>query len=445
MLNQSANNWLLSLWDNSIRSWDDLKKVFTDNYMAMCEQPGTKYDLEKLHQSSRESLQDFIRRFSETRNSVPNITDAEAIAAFTKELQHEQLYGMLYRKRPTTIGELIQTANGYADAEEAERSTRSTHHQRRDDDRREDRRYDDRDHRQDDREPWRDDRPDSSRGRQGCHRWPDNSINTIDARTKRTYDANFSKLLDGPCPIHKDAKHTMRECRGLKTALGGITSKKPWCDDDETEDGQGGERGKNKGPTYQDPTKTVATIFGERAVSEDKREHKLIAQRIMSITTYDGPIADPKYLDWSEHPITFSRADQWSDILYPGRFSLILDPIIKDVCFQKVLIDGGSALNILKASLPLGQITLPVQFGTAKHIHIDYVNFLVADFNTAYHAILGRPALAMFMAVPHYMYLGLKMLTKQGVLSLHANLDVAYSYEKESFMLAEATDISIRM
>ena len=53
----------------------------------------------------------------------------------------------------------------------------------------------------------------------------------------------------------------------------------------------------------------------------------------MSIATYDGPISDLKYLDWSEHPITFSRADQWSDIAYPGRFPLVLDPIIKDVRF----------------------------------------------------------------------------------------------------------------
>ena len=88
MLNQSANNWLLSLWENSIRSWDNLKKVFTDNYMATCEQPGTKYDLEKLHQSYEESLRDFIRHFSETSNSIPSITDAVAIAAFTKGLQH---------------------------------------------------------------------------------------------------------------------------------------------------------------------------------------------------------------------------------------------------------------------------------------------------------------------------------------------------------------------
>ena len=80
--------------------------------MATFEQPGTKYDLEKLHQSYGESLRDFIRRFSETRNSIHNITDVEAIATFTKGLRHEQLRGKLYHKRPTTIGELIQTADG---------------------------------------------------------------------------------------------------------------------------------------------------------------------------------------------------------------------------------------------------------------------------------------------------------------------------------------------
>ena len=49
------------------------------------------------------------------------------------------------------------------------------------------------------------------------------------------------------------------------------------------------------------------------------------------------------------------------------------------------------------------------------------------------------------MVMPHYTYLVLKMPMEQGVLSLCANLDVAYNCEKESFTLAEATDISIRM
>ena len=51
----------------------------------------------------------------------------------------------------------------------------------------------------------------------------------------------------------------------------------------------------------------------------------------------------------------------------------------------------------------------------------------------------------MFMVVPHYTYLVLKKSTELGVLSLRANLNVAYNYEKESFALAEATDISIHM
>ena len=90
MLNQSANNWLLSLWEDSIRSWDDLKKVFTKNYMANYEQLGTKYDLKKLHQTSEEPLCSFIRLFSKTRNSIPNISDSEAIATFTKGLLYHE-------------------------------------------------------------------------------------------------------------------------------------------------------------------------------------------------------------------------------------------------------------------------------------------------------------------------------------------------------------------
>ena len=99
-------------------------------------------------------------------------------------------------------------------------------------------------------------------------------------------------------------------------------------------------------------------------------------------------IANPSYRPWSEIPITFSRTDQWADIPYTGHFPLVLDATIQKVLFRKVLIDGGSALNLLfagalrelglgttdlmpldssfwgmvpgRASRPLGEITLPV-------------------------------------------------------------------------------------
>ena len=48
---------------------------------------------------------------------------------------------------------------------------------------------------------------------------------------------------------------------------------------------------------------------------------------------------------------------------------------------------------------------------------MEYIKFEVADFESSYNAILGRPALAKFMALPHYVYLLLKMPGNTGVLS----------------------------
>ena len=79
----------------------------------------------------------------------------------------------------------------------------------------------------------------------------------------------------------------------------------------------------------------------------------------------------------------------------------------------------------------------------ASNFRVKHINFYVVDFNTAYHAILGRLALAKFMAIPHYAYLVLKMPSPVGVLALWANLSITYASETESRALVEATDISI--
>ena len=92
----------------------------------------------------------------------------------------------------------------------------------------------------------------------------------------------------------------------------------------------------------------VATIFRGLASTESRREWKLAARRVLSVTTEDDT-ANPSYHPWSEVPITFGRANQWADIPYIGRFPLVLDATIQKVLFRKVLVDGGSALNLLFA------------------------------------------------------------------------------------------------
>jgi hypothetical protein len=74
-------------------------------------------------------------------------------------------------------------------------------------------------------------------------------------------------------------------------------------------------------------------------------------------------------------------------------------------------------------------VVLPVTFGTKDNYRTKYIKFEVADFDLSYHAILGRPVLAKFMAVPHYIYLLLKMSGKTGVLTLRGNLKKSYDYD----------------
>jgi hypothetical protein len=56
----------------------------------------------------------------------------------------------------------------------------------------------------------------------------------------------------------------------------------------------------------------------------------------------------------------------------------------------------------------------------------------VADFESSYHTILGRPALAKFMAMPHYICLLLKMPGKIGVLTFHGDLKKSYNCDQEA-------------
>jgi hypothetical protein len=51
------------------------------------------------------------------------------------------------------------------------------------------------------------------------------------------------------------------------------------------------------------------------------------------------------------------------------------------------------------AATPLGSVVLPATFVTKDKYRTEYIKFEVADFDSWYHVILGRPALAKFMAV----------------------------------------------
>jgi hypothetical protein len=94
------------------------------------------------------------------------------------------------------------------------------------------------------------------------------------------------------------------------------------------------------------------------------------------------------------------------------------------------------------AAIPLGSVVLQVTFGeTRDNYRTEYVKFEAADFETSYHAILRRPTIATFMAVPHYTYLVLKMPSLVGVLSLRGDLKISFDCDTEAVELTATNQV----
>lgn len=77
-----AHSWLVHLPPCSISSWEDLWQQFIANFQGTYKHHVIEVDLHALTQNHGESLRDYIRRFNECQNTIPEITDVSVIRAF---------------------------------------------------------------------------------------------------------------------------------------------------------------------------------------------------------------------------------------------------------------------------------------------------------------------------------------------------------------------------
>jgi hypothetical protein len=70
---------------------------------------------------------------------------------------------------------------------------------------------------------------------------------------------------------------------------------------------------------------------------------------------------------------------------------------------------------------PVRTISLSITFGTEDNFRTENVQFEMAEVNLPFNAIISRPVLYRFMAVAHYGYLVLKMLSPAGVLTVQSD------------------------
>jgi hypothetical protein len=131
-------------------------------------------------------------------------------------------------------------------------------------------------------------------------------------------------------------------------------------------------------------------IYDGQVANASARHRKQERREVCSVK-----VEAPVYLDWSDKPITFDQGDHPDYVPSPGRYPFVVDPVIGNARLTKVLMDGGSSLNIIyvetlgllgidlsmiwagaapfhgivpgKRVLPLGHLDLPVCFGTPSN------------------------------------------------------------------------------
>jgi hypothetical protein len=198
-------------------------------------------------------------------------------------------------------------------------------------------------------------------------------------------------------------------------------------------------------------------------VPKSNKEEKSITRQVNLAVT--SPPATTEYLHWSEQPIEFNREDHPITVPRPGNAPLVLKAQISAYDVDRIFMDAGSGINLIyaktlrvmhisleilkptdcsfhgivpgSANYPLGRISLNVYFGNRQNYRREKLDFEVMDWPSQYQAILGRPAFSRFMAVPHYIYLVLKMPGPRGIITVKGSFKVSDLCDREFHKMAQ--------
>ncbi|XP_024310615.1 uncharacterized protein LOC104584890 isoform X2 [Brachypodium distachyon] len=297
----------------------------------------------------------------------------------------------------------------------------------------------------------------------------------------------FEVMLDQPCRFHttnpnKPVNHTTRQCSWMQRAEKGEASRLPppppltganaqiqgppqannavnQVEDQEIP----GYAGRNE---YNEHHQSYMIFITAPTDKQSQRRHEMEVNAVMP--------AVPKFLYWSEQEINWNQADHPKVMPNPGGYALVVDPTLIgpdiNVKFTRVLIDNGSSINILYwdamlkfgitdnmlepsrttfhgivpgvSCAPVGKIRVDVLFGTRENCRTKNFLFEVVDLNSPYHALLGRPALAKFMATTHIGYLKMKMPGPNGTRTITGNLKRSIECAAAGSALAESLVIA---
>ncbi|KAL2532255.1 Uncharacterized protein Adt_05606 [Abeliophyllum distichum] len=261
--------------------------------------------------------------------------------------------------------------------------------------------------------------------------------------------ADFAQLHNIRQKEEESVKSYFKRFNNVNNKIESVTDDKALdALDDEPRRNNGANARNMDSPRTDQPTRVpmvckINTIFGEPYVGE----HTMNSRQNYAKAAREEPIESWQvYNHRSKAPqITFIEEDE-ADILYPHCDALVVHAVVAKNGLGQMLVDDGSALNILFGSAfdqmdidhelavilePLfgfmgddlvsqGRITIAVDFGEPPCHLKKFMEFLVVDTRSSYHGVLG-PVLKDLQAVTSIHHLAIKFLTPGGVAKICGN------------------------
>ncbi|KAL8125842.1 hypothetical protein AgCh_013223 [Apium graveolens] len=455
-LSGMAQRWYSRLPPNSIGSFRELSQVFIKQFISGRVHEKSSTSLMSLVQGAKESLRDYLNRFTKKALKVPDLDDKVAMIALQQGTRDEFFKMSLAKRPPENMLQLQERAGKYIKVEESMRKTVVSNEPTGGKKRKTDLEYIAKD-----KYPRTEQNPDSTPKKGGPGQKFTEYAKLSAPRSQILMEIEKDRDIRWPKPMKADPAKLDKSkyCRLNKyTGDGGDKNnngRKNFEDRRRDQDDQG-RNPQPRGPVinaiFGGPRRprgpVINTIFGgPTAAGLSKNSRKAYTREVMHI------VGEAPKRARTEVTLAFDDSDL-EGVKFPHDDPLVVTPIIGNSPVKRVLVDNGASVDILlhdtflrmgyndsqltPTDMPIygfagvecpveGIIKLPTTIGTEPRQATQMLDFVVVKASSTYNAIMGRTGIHAFKAVPSSYHSVMKFPTRNGIVEERGDQKMARS------------------